>query len=199
MRFFVTGKGTAIRSIATAINTGQLNSQICLLISNNENSSALDWARPRGIDTLLIAGTEANDSVLCLERLKRHEIDLILLTGYMRMIDQPILDQYFPKIWNIHPALLPQYGGKGMYGKHVHRAVLDAKEKRTGATIHVVDPEYDSGPILLQSSIITRDDDTAESLADRVKALECELLIEGINRAENGELDITLPVPFETP
>ena len=177
-----------MRAISSAIDDGALKSHIRLLISNNKNSRAIQWAKESQIEALVISGTSDEDNSICLEALNRFKIDLILLTGYMRKIGQPVLDQFSPRIWNIHPALLPNYGGKGMFGKHVHKTILDAGETRTGASIQVVDPEYDSGPVILQSSLPIHELETVESLADKVKALECELLTAAIDSAERGEL-----------
>ena len=189
LAFFATGNGTALRAIAAAIEIGDLASKIGLVVTNNDAGGAMRWVRGSGIRTLLISGIDPQEDARCLDALDSAGIDLILLTGYMRKIGLPILDQYAPRIWNVHPALLPKYGGKGMYGNRVHKAVLAAGERRTGATIHRVDPEYDTGPILLQSAIDVREGEPVESLSDRVKGLECTLLQYALDQMEQGNLE----------
>ena len=188
LAFFATGNGTALRSVASAVHRAELTSSIELLISNNQASGAIAWARNHDLDTLVIAGESERDENLSLNALEEHQIDLILLTGYMRKIGPKILNRYAPNIWNIHPALLPKYGGKGMYGRHVHKAVLEAHERQSGATLQVIDPEYDTGPILMQSAIPIAEAETMSTLETRIKSLECELLITGIRHLERGEL-----------
>jgi len=190
LAFFATGNGTAMRAISSAIERGKLKSRIKLLISNKDDSGAVIWARDSQVASLLITGTADSDHATCLDTLNRYNIDLILLTGYMRKIGRPVLDRYFPRIWNIHPALLPHFGGKGMYGSRVHKAVLASGVQRTGATIHIADPDYDTGPIVCQAALDVRVNDTSDSLADRVKELESELLVAAIDYVECGALEI---------
>ena len=107
-----------------------------------------------------------------LKALKEHDIEYILLAGYLKMVPEKVVTAYTCKILNIHPALLPKFGGSGMYGINVHKAVLESGEKKSGATVHYVDPEYDKGPVLLQRNVPVEPGDTPESLAARV--LKCE-------------------------
>jgi phosphoribosylglycinamide formyltransferase-1 len=120
--------------------------------------------------------------------LETNKIDLIILAGYMRLLGKTILKRYHGRVINIHPALLPKFGGQGMYGMHVHRAVLAAGELETGATVHLVTENYDEGPILAQTKVLIEPADTPESLAERVLRVEHALYIDTIKRITNGSL-----------
>ena len=115
-------------------------------------------------------------------------MDMIFLAGYMRMLHPLVLERYYDRVFNIHPALLPKYGGKGMYGMHVHTAVIAANEKETGVTSHRVNAEYDSGKIVAQTTVPVYADDTPEMLADRVLAREHTFLVEVIADIANGKI-----------
>jgi len=123
-----------------------------------------------------------------LEVLKKYEIDMIFLAGYMRMLHISVLEKYDNRIFNIHPALLPKFGGKGMYGMNVHTAVIEAKEKETGVTIHRVSAEYDSGEIVAQTTVTVMENDTPEILAARVLEREHEFLVEVISDIVAGKI-----------
>ena len=130
-----------------------------------------------------------DENILAYEILKvlsKYNIDMIFLAGYMRMLHVSILEKYNNRIFNIHPALLPKFGGKGMYGINVHTAVIDAKETETGVTIHSVNAEYDSGEIVAQTKVPVLENDTPEILAKRVLKREHEFLIEVISDIING-------------
>ena len=190
LAFFAGGDALPLRAVTFAIEQGKLHSKIRLIVSNHPESAAIEWAHEAGIPTLLISGMDETDDAPCLEALARHEIDLVLLAGYLRKVHPPIVEKFYPRIWNLHPALLPKYGGLGMYGKHVHRAVLESGDRRTGATLHRVDYDYDTGPILLQSSIGIREHEPIEMLAKRVSVLECVLLVSALSHMERGEMEI---------
>jgi len=136
----------------------------------------MEFAREKGIEAVHLSEKQFNEpgdfSGAMLDTLEEHHIEFILLAGYMRKIPAEMVKRYSGKILNIHPALLPKFGGEGMYGTHVHEAVIAAGESRSGATVHFVDEEYDRGAILLQRSVPVETDDTPQSLAARV--LECE-------------------------
>ena len=136
----------------------------------------MEFAQQNGITTLHITEKQFASfdefSEAMVERLKEHQIDFILLAGYMRKVPDAVVAAFPDRMLNIHPALLPKFGGEGMYGIHVHTAVLEAGETETGATVHFVNEEYDKGEILLQRTVPVLPDDTPETLAARV--LECE-------------------------
>lgn len=115
---------------------------------------------------------------------------MIFLAGYMRMLHASVLEKYHNRIFNIHPALLPKFGGKGMYGMSVHSAVIEARENETGVTIHRVNAEYDSGEIVAQTTVPVLESDTPESLAARVLEREHEFLVEVISNIVNGEITL---------
>ena len=125
-----------------------------------------------------------------LKALEKYSIDMIFLAGYMRMLHVSILDRYHNRIFNIHPALLPKFGGKGMYGMNVHNAVIEAKERESGVTIHRVNAEYDSGEIVAQTIVPVLNNDTAEILAARVLEREHEFLVEVISDIVEGKIQL---------
>ena len=175
---FASGSGTNFSSILEHIKKGELHSDIKLLITNNSDCGAAVTARENNIEAVHISRKVYPDlstgeySNLFLKELEKHDIGLIVLAGYMKMLPAEVVRKYRGRIINIHPALLPKHGGKGMYGLNVHRAVLDAGDKETGVTVHFVDEEYDEGEIIFQQSIAVEEGDTPESLMARVKELE---------------------------
>lgn len=148
--------------------------KVSLVVCNKPEAGVLDIAEQYGIPTLLIDKEKFFRGNAFVDELKEAGIDFIVLAGFLWKIP-PALIQAFPKkIVNIHPALLPKYGGKGMYGHHVHRAVIDNKEKESGITIHFVDELYDHGDIIFQATCPVLENDTPETLAQRIHALEHE-------------------------
>ncbi len=124
------------------------------------------------------------------DALKKHQVDLVVLAGYMKKLGPVTLAAYQGRVINIHPALLPKYGGKGMYGIHVHEAVLAAGETETGVTVHLVDDHYDGGAILAQRRVPVNSDDTADSLAARVLEVEHEFYVETLGKILAGEIEL---------
>jgi len=122
--------------------------------------------------------------------LEKHRVNLIVLAGYMKKLGPKTLARYRGRVVNIHPALLPKFGGKGMFGHHVHDAVIAAGEKESGATVHIADEEYDRGRILAQKRVPVMPDDTSESLAARVLEVEHELYAETLQRIAKGEIKL---------
>lgn len=146
--------------------------KVQLVVSNKPKAPVLDIARDFGVDTLVIHRSSFYDSEALLERLQAHQIDLIVLAGFLWLIP-PYLIQAFPRrIVNIHPALLPRYGGKGMYGMHVHEAVKAAGETETGITVHYVNEQYDEGQTIFQAACPVLPEDTPQDIAHRVQELE---------------------------
>lgn len=176
---FASGRGSNFQAIVRAIQEGKLSAQVKILISNNPEAGAIAFAKSQGIPVEVISSKdfptrEAFVNTLA-EVLESHEVDFIALAGYLKRIPPEIVHRYRNRILNIHPALLPSFGGKGMYGLKVHEAVLASGCKVTGVTIHLVDEEYDAGPIVLQQCVPVMDDDTPETLAERVLQVEHEL------------------------
>lgn len=186
------GGGSNLQSILDRSLDGTLSADVVVVISNNSSARALDRARTSGIDALHISGMTENsdDDVDC--RITREfvgrNVDLVVLAGYMKKIGPMLLDAYKGRIINIHPALLPKFGGKGMYGMHVHNAVIAAGEKESGPTVHIVDDKYDHGTILAQVKVPVVEGDTPESLQKRVLAEEHRIMPDTIQYiAENWE------------
>ena len=173
--------GTILQAVLDASASGELSAEVVLVISNNSRSRALQRARDAGVPTAHLSGTthlapEALDAAM-VEALHDAGTDWILLAGYMRKLGPRVLEAYRNRIVNTHPALLPSYGGAGFFGRRVHEAVLAAGDTETGATIHLVDEHYDSGPILAQVRVPVRPGDDAESLEERVKVAERKLIV----------------------
>lgn len=192
LAFFASHRGTNMQAMLDACKAGILAAQPCVVISNNSDSEALARAQREGIPHYhLSAKTHPEPGQLdaeILAALKRHHTELVVLAGYMRKLGPQTLTAFQGRIINIHPALLPKYGGPGMYGAHVHEAVLAAGESETGITIHLVDEEYDHGAILAQRRVPVVPGDTVEMLAERVLAQEHAFLVETLGRIISGEL-----------
>ena len=173
---FVSGRGSNFASILKEIQNGAIPAEICCVISDHPHPPAFDIAREARIATHWIGRKQFKEpsdyADFLLALLGEYGIDLIVLAGYMKLIPSPVVHNYPNAIMNIHPALLPNFGGKGYYGVKVHEAVLSSGVKITGVTVHFVDEHYDTGPVILQERIDVFPDDTAETLAKRVLELE---------------------------
>ncbi len=184
-----------MQAILDACKNGSLLADPVVVISNNSGSGALERAKKEGIPAMHLSG-KTHPGVGALDRailqvLTGYRVDVVVLAGYMKKLGPETLQHYRGTMLNIHPALLPKFGGEGMYGMHVHRAVLDSGEKESGVTIHVVDENYDTGPIIAQERVPVLEADTWESLAARILECEHRLYPETLRRVANGE--ITLP------
>ena len=192
LAFLASHNGSNMQAIIDACNEGKLYSKPSLVISNNRNSMALKRAESEGIPSFCLNGKthpefEDLDNAIC-EALLSHDTDYVILAGYMKKIGPRVLKQFKGRILNIHPALLPRYGGKGMYGMNVHKAVIDAGEKESGVTVHIIDENYDTGPIVDQAKVPVLENDTPETLAERVLAKEHEFFVSVIRKIECGYL-----------
>lgn len=174
---FASGNGTTLQSIIDAIHEKKLDATISLVVSNNPNAFALERAKKANIETYIIKEKDAEkmDEEL-FEVLSKIDINLIVLAGYLKLIGKKLLSKY--TIINTHPSLLPKYGGKGMYGMNVHKAVIEAKEEYSGVTLHYVTSEYDRGPTIMQTRVKVMPNDTAEDLAKKVQSAEKIQLVE---------------------
>jgi phosphoribosylglycinamide formyltransferase-1 len=182
-----------MQSIAESVNRGILKglAEIVLIISNNPNAYALKRAENENIKAVCIERKSFEDEKsfngAILEELQNVEADIVCLAGYMRMIGKEIIDVYRGRMLNIHPALLPKFGGKGMYGHHVHEVVVKAREKKSGATVHFVEEEYDTGKIIIQREVEVLKSDTSQDVAKKVLAIEHRIYPEAIKKViENG-------------
>jgi phosphoribosylglycinamide formyltransferase-1 len=170
---FASGKGSnAEKIIQNFVNHNNIH--ISLIVSNKANAGVLDIAKRFGIETLLLDKKKFMESNEYVQYLKNQGITHIVLAGFLLKVPDNLIQVYNNKIVNIHPALLPAYGGKGMYGEHVHQAVIQAGEKESGITIHLVDEEYDHGKTLFQAKVNVDPNDTPASLAEKVHRLEHE-------------------------
>ncbi len=182
---FASGSGTDFQSIIDAIALKSVHAKIAGLISNNPDAGALERARKNEIPARILRPTDYPDSNIyasyLMDQLDEWSPDLIVLAGYLKKIPVEVIRRYEHRIINIHPALLPKYGGKGFYGIKVHRAVIAAGENESGCTVHVVTEEYDQGPILAQAKVHVYKDDTPEILQQRILKEEHRLLPQVIN------------------
>ena len=188
------GGGTNLQAIIDAAANGKLNADVAVVISNNSNSGALKRARRASIPGLHLSGA-THPEAAALDRailgtLQDHEVGVVVLAGYMKMLGPAVLSRYEGRVLNVHPALLPKFGGKGMYGRRVHEAVLASGESITGASVHVVDAEYDHGPVVAQIEVPVLGGDTVESLSARVLEREHELLVETLQKVATGAIDL---------
>ncbi len=176
---FISGQGRNLKAIYNAIKSGCLDAQINLVISSSENAQGYKWAKENGLNAIVLKRsnfTSRDEFVKAmLELLSKSRVDLIVLAGYIKKVPEEVVKIYRFRIINIHPALLPYFGGKGFYGMNVHRAVLQSKAKYSGVSIHFVDENYDKGQIIIQIPVPIITEDTPESLADRVSNIEHQL------------------------
>ena len=188
---FGSGRGSNFKAMLDAIAGGRLQDvRVVLVVSNNADAGIFDHARRHEIPVRHWSRKMyATDDAYCaamLAALREAAADLIVLAGFMKYLPAPIIAAFRHRILNIHPALLPSFGGTGMYGLHVHRAVLAAHEPLTGATVHIVDEEYDHGPIVIQRTVPVLASDSPESLAARVLEMEHYILPEAIRLFAEG-------------
>lgn len=182
-----------MQAIIDACVEGRLDAAPCVVISNNSEAVALERARKAGIPRYHISGKrqpgEMEDQAI-LRTLRAHDVDTVILAGYMKKLGPLTLQAFRGRILNIHPALLPKFGGQGMYGTRVHEAVLQAGETVTGVTVHVVDELYDHGRILAQCEVPVLAGDTVDSLAERVLRQEHRLYPDTLRRIAAGEIEL---------
>jgi phosphoribosylglycinamide formyltransferase-1 len=187
-------RGSNVQVIVEACRSGGLAAEPGVVISNNANSGVLQFARGAGIPALRIGGPEYADDArrdaAILEALQSHRVDLVLLLGYLKLLGPRTTAAYRGRILNTHPALLPQHSGRGMYGQHVHQAVLDAGDRETGVTVHLVDELYDHGAVVAQARVPVLAGDTVESLGARVLAREHGFIVETLSAIASGAIQL---------
>jgi formyltetrahydrofolate-dependent phosphoribosylglycinamide formyltransferase len=184
LAFFVSGNGTLFETIATRCQSGDIDAEPALLISSSANAPALERAARLNVPHVALRSKdfptpEAFEQAM-LAALQQHGVNFVCLAGYLKLVPAVVVRDFHQRMLNIHPALLPAFGGAGMYGRHVHEAVLDYGARISGATVHLVDEAYDRGPIVLQRAVFVRPDDTPESLAARVHDIEHDLYAEAV-------------------
>lgn len=170
------GRGSNMRAIIKACQAGELEAAVALVIGPSRDAPALQVAREMGMHAVVLDQFDAQ----LLGTLVEHKIDLICLAGYMRLIPEDVVETFHYRMLNIHPALLPKFGGKGMWGMKVHEAVIAAGELISGCTVHFVSDRYDEGATLLQKTCHVLPHDTPEMLAGRVLSLEHRCYIDAI-------------------
>ena len=187
------GGGTNLQSIIDACESGEIDGDVVVVISNVPEAFALERAKKHGIDAFafphkgITREDHEKDVIDCLEQ---HQVDLVVLAGYLRMLTPVMINKYAGRMMNTHPALLPSFGGKGMHGLNVHQAVLDCGCKVSGCTIHFVTLDVDGGQIILQRAVPVQENDSAEMLQERILKEEHKLLPRAIQLFAQGKLKI---------
>lgn len=192
--FLASHNGTTMRAIVQAIRKGYVLLNPVILISNNKDSGAMKWAVNNKLPVAHISAKTAGNDALAdsaiAKKLKELRVDYVVCCGYMRKIGPRVLEAYKKRVLNMHPALLPKFGGQGMYGANVHKAVIAAKETKSGATVHLVDDIYDHGPIVAQVEVPVSHEDDHETLAQRIQSEERVLYMDTLKRIADGEIDL---------
>ena len=190
------GNGTNLQAILDASQAPKsIGARVAVVISNEPQAFALERARKMGVDAVVVNhrdfDTRERFEEKLIEELDSREVDLVCLAGFMRILTPFFVRHYQGRMMNIHPALLPLFGGKGFYGDKVHRAALESGMKFSGCTVHFVTEETDGGPIILQAAVPILDDDTAETLAGRIHKKEHEIYPEAVKLFAEGRLEVT--------
>jgi formyltetrahydrofolate-dependent phosphoribosylglycinamide formyltransferase len=191
----ISGRGTNLAALLAALPAGSA-AEVALALSDRA-APGLELARQRGIPTLELA--DPAEGRAWLAALSAHRIDLVVLAGYLKLVPDTVIDRYRGSIINIHPALLPAFGGPGMYGRRVHEAVLASGSTVSGATVHLVDEVYDHGAVLAQARVPVLTGDTPDTLAARVLDAEHRLLPAVVLAAAAAGRPVPLPEPVELP
>jgi len=187
------GRGSNMAAIIDACQRGEIDGQVVLVIGTRDEAPALQRATEKGVSTEVVSPSKLGEEEYArrlLQTLGDAQVDLVCLAGFMRLLPPPVVHAYAGRVMNIHPALLPLFGGKGMYGEHVHRAVLESGMKVSGCTVHFVDEHYDTGPIIVQRCVPVEEEDTWETLAARVLAQEHQAYVQAVQLFAQGRLRI---------
>jgi phosphoribosylglycinamide formyltransferase-1 len=189
------GRGSNLGALLAACETGEIAGDFVVVIGTRADAPALERARVAGVATSVVSprkyeGDDAAYAEALLRILSRHEVDLLCLAGYMRRLPPAVVTAYPERILNVHPALLPLFGGRGMYGENVHRAVLESGMKISGCTVHFVDEQYDTGPILVQRAVPVEEDDTPATLAARVITAEHQAYVRAVHLCAAGRVQV---------
>ncbi len=187
------GRGSNLMAIHQAFLEGRLPGRIVAVIGTDAAAPALLRAETEGLPVMVVPAKDRSAEAYAadlVDRLRAAGADVIALAGYLRILPAEIVDAWRYRIVNIHPALLPAFGGKGMYGHHVHEAVLAYGAKVSGCTAHFVDREYDTGPVILQRTVPVEEDDTAQTLADRLLPVEHATFVEALRLVAEGRVRV---------
>jgi phosphoribosylglycinamide formyltransferase 1 len=191
----VSGRGSNLQALLRALGP-DAPARVILVLSDRPEAGALDRAREHGVPAEVLS--DPADPAEWLMRLARYGAELVVLAGYLKLVPAPVIVRFRDRILNIHPALLPAFGGKGMYGHRVHQAVLASGARESGATVHLVDEVYDRGPVLGQARVPVLPDDTPDRLAARVLEVEHRLLPAAVLAAAAAGRAVPIPEPMES-
>ncbi len=192
LAILISGSGTTLQNLIDKINDKTLNANIQIVISSAPDTYGIKRAEQNNIPVAIVQRKDYNNSEIfsntIINEIEKYSVDLIILAGFLHLFKIP--DKYTGKVMNIHPGLIPSFCGKGYYGHHVHEAVIESGVKVSGCTVHFVDNEYDCGPIIIQRVVQVHEDDSPETLAQRVFKEECIAYPEAINLFAEGRLKI---------
>ncbi|NUM54907.1 MAG: phosphoribosylglycinamide formyltransferase [Candidatus Hydrogenedentes bacterium] len=188
----LSGSGSTLQNLIDRIADGSLDARIACVIASRADAFGMERARNHGIPAILVARkqfetAEAFSDAVWAE-IRKHDVDLVVMAGFMCLIAIP--DDFENRVLNVHPGLIPAFCGKGMYGHHVHEAVIAYGAKVSGCTVHFANAKYDEGPIIMQGTVPVLDDDTPDSLAERVQAKERELYPQAIQLIAEGRVTV---------
>lgn len=190
---FVSGRGSNLQAILDAKQSGALNVEVAAVFTDRPESGAVEKAKQNSIPVWFLSKEKKSGSVTYEELagfLKELKVELVVLAGFLKLVPEAVIDIFENKVINIHPALLPSFGGKGMYGMNVHRAVFNSSAKISGPTVHFVDKIYDNGKIIAQRAVDISDVSSPEEIAERVLKIEHELLPFVIGKFSEGKIKI---------
>jgi phosphoribosylglycinamide formyltransferase-1 len=191
----ISGSGTNLQSLIDNIETGNIKGKIAVVISNRKDAYGLNRARQKNIDALYIRQKDYesfenfNDAII--DELKKHNVELVVLAGYLKILTSKFIEEYRNRIINIHPSLIPAFCGKGYYGIKVHEEVIKYGVKLSGATVHFVDEDADTGPIIIQEAVEVGYEDTAETLKQKVLKIEHKILPLAVKYYCEGKIQIS--------
>jgi formyltetrahydrofolate-dependent phosphoribosylglycinamide formyltransferase len=192
LAILISGSGTTLQNLIDKINDKTLNANIQIVISSAPDTYGIKRAEQNNIPVAIAQRKGYNNSEIfsntIINEIEKYSVDLIILAGFLHLFKIP--DKYTGKVMNIHPGLIPSFCGKGYYGHHVHEAVIESGVKVSGCTVHFVDNEYDCGPIIIQRVVQVHEDDSPETLAQRIFKEECIAYPEAINFFAEGRLKI---------
>ena len=190
----ISGRGSNLISLHQAIKKGETQGHIACVVSSSPEAKGLQYAQEQGIPTLVIPKdamrSEESFAGVLLACFRQYEIKLVVLAGFLKKIPARVVTAYQNRMINVHPALLPSFGGKGMYGQKVHAAVIEYGCKVSGATVHIVTNEYDAGPPVIQQCVQVHHDDTPETLAQKVLKIEHEILPKAVDLFARGLVEV---------
>lgn len=189
------GRGSNLMAILNAIEAGMLSGQVAVVIGSLKGAPALEAAAAAGVETVVVGTANRTDDEyadVLLRAITKRDVDLVVLAGYMRRLPDTVTTNYAGRIINIHPSLLPAFGGHGMYGRKVHEAVRASGIAETGCTVHVVDNEYDHGAVVAQRWVDVLPEDSIDDIAARVLGAEHSLLVDVIGEICSGRRPLPL-------